>query len=451
MYNSTIRIEKIMMEDTTMLDVLLASGLSFDNLHSNVFIDIALLVTIGILGGKIAEFFRLPKVTGYIVIGMIAGPNILNLFNESMIEDLKALKILGLGFIGYNVGLEVNFKMLKYNRFAVIFLTLIQAIVTFVLVGGMILIFVGEYAWTYALVLGAIATVTTPAPIVACIRSYHTKGRLTALLCPMIALDDVLGVIIFAFVLPIGVYLAGHTGEALTAGILIGEPLLEIILSIGIGAILGLMIERFIEYFFQGDSVTLFLIIVIGLLFGIGITYMFELSTILLPLTIGTILANRLNFDLRDRVRTISDAFILPILLIFFTLSGAELEVGLLSTLEILGIIYLVIRVGGKLLGAFIGSVIINEETKVKKYLGLALIPQGGVAIDMAILAEIRFIQLANETGNNDYTLIGSTILTVVFGAVIIYKVFGEIIVKWAFKQANEITEEDHTPHAHLI
>ena len=434
-----------------MLSVLLASGSTFGDLHSNVFIDVALLVTIGILGGKIAEFFKLPKATGYIVIGMIAGPNILNLFNETMIVELKALKILGLGFIGYNVGLEVNFKMLKYNRFAVIFLTLFQSIVTFILVAGMILLFVGEYAWTYALVLGAIATVTTPAPIVACIRSYHTKGRLTALLCPMIALDDVFGAILFAFVLPISVFLAGYTGEALTAATLFGEPLLEIGLSIGIGVVLGLMIERFIEYFFKGDSVTLFLIIVVGLLFGIGITYMLDLSGILLPLTIGSILSNRLNFDLRDRVRTISDAFILPILLIFFTLSGAELEIGLLSTIEVIGVVYLFFRVAGKLLGAFTSSVLIKEETKVKKYLGLALIPQGGVAIDMAILAEIRFKQLEYETGNPDFALIGSTILIVVFAAVLVYKIFGEIIVKWAFKQANEITHEDHSPHAHLV
>ena len=182
----------------TIVNLLSTSFWIFEDLHSNVFIDIALLVAIGVIGGKIAEFVHLPRVTGYIIIGMIFGPNVLDLFNAEMIGDLKALKVLGLGFIGYNVGLEVNFKMLKYNRNAVVFITVLQALVTFVLVAGTILLFVKEYAWTYALIFGAIATVTTPAPIVACIRSYHTKGRLTALLCPMIALDDVSGVIIFA-------------------------------------------------------------------------------------------------------------------------------------------------------------------------------------------------------------------------------------------------------------
>lgn len=423
----------------------------FEDIHSNLFLDIALLLTIGIIGGKLAEMVKLPRVTGYIIIGMIFGPNLLNLFNEEIIADFKALKILGLGFIGYNVGLEVNFKMLKYNRNEVLFVTIFQSLFTFLLVGGTILLIIDDYAWTYALIFGAIASVTTPAPIVACIRSYHTKGRLTQLLCPMIALDDVLGVILFALVLPIGVYLAGHTGQEISFAVLVGEPLFEIGISLVVGLVLGVIIERLLQYFYKGDGITIFLIIVVGLLFGIGFSYMFETSTILLPLMIGAVLTNKLSFDLRDKVRTISDAFILPILLVFFTLSGAELDIALLTTLEVIGVIYVTVRVIGKLVGAFAATSLLREESKVRKYLGPALIPQGGVAIDMAILAEIRFAQLAEETGNTAYSNIGSTILTVILGAVVIYKIFGEIIVKWSFRQANEITLEDHSPHAHLI
>lgn len=422
----------------------------FEDIQSNVFFDIAFLLTVGIIGGKIAEMFKLPKVTGYILIGMLFGPNLLNLFNAEVIKDLKTLKILGLGFIGYNVGLEVNLKMLKYNRNSVIILTLFQALVTFVLVGGAILLFVDEYAWTYALIFGAIATVTTPAPIVACIRSYQTKGRLTALLCPIIALDDVFGVILFALILPVSIFLASSTG-AIDFYDLVSAPLLEIGLSIIVGIIIGVVVVRFLNYFYKGDKITIFLIVIIGLLFGIGFSYMFETSQILLPLTIGAIIANRLGADLRNKVKLISDSFILPILLVFFTLSGAELNIGLLGTLELIGLIYIVVRVIGKILGATTAAVVLNEHTSVKKYLGATLIPQGGVAIDMAILAEIRFIQLANETGNSEFVEIGSTILTVILGAVLIYKVFGELIVKWAFKKANEITYEDHETHSHLI
>lgn len=423
----------------------------FEDIHSNLFLDIALLLTVGIIGGKLAELAKLPRVTGFIIMGMLLGPNLLNLFNEEIIAEFKALKILGLGFIGYNVGLEVDLKMLKHNRNEVLFVTIFQSLFTFALVGGMILLIVDEYAWTYALIFGAIASVTTPAPIVACIRSYHAKGRLTQLLCPMIAIDDVLGVILFALVLPISVYLAGHTGQEISFAVLVGAPLLQIVLSLGIGLVLGLVIERLLEWFYKGDNITIFLIIVIGLLFGIGFTYMIDTSSILLPLMIGAVLTNRLNFEMRDRVRTISDNFILPILLVFFTLSGAELDIGLLTTLEVIGVIYIAFRIIGKVLGTFLATSMMGEEAKVRKYLGPAMIPQGGVAIDMAILAEIRFLQLKIETGNEVYGYIGSTILTVVLAAVVLYKIFGEIIVKWSFRQANEILEEDHSPHAHLI
>lgn len=423
----------------------------FEDIPSNLFLDIALLLTIGIIGGKLAEMAHLPKATGYIIIGMLFGPNLFNLFNKDIISDFKTLKILGLGFIGYNIGLEVNMKMLKNNGKEVLFVTVFQSVATFLLVGGAILLVVDEYAWTYALIFGAIASVTTPAPIVACMRSYHTKGRLTELLCPMIALDDVIGVVLFAFVLPISVYLAGHTGQPMTFNVLIGEPLLMVVVSLLVGLLIGLVLERLLKYFYRGDAITIFLIITVGLLFGIGFSYMFDTSSILLPLMIGAVLTNRLSFDLRDKVRIISDNFILPILLVFFTLSGAEIDIGLLRTLEILGITYLIIRVVAKVGSAAISTTMMGEEPKVRKYLGPALIPQGGVAIDMAILAEIRFAQLASETGDEAFTFIGSTVLTVILGAVVIYKIIGEIVVKWAFKQANEITYEDHTPHSHLV
>jgi Kef-type K+ transport system membrane component KefB len=423
----------------------------FEDIHSNLFLDIALLLTVGIIGGKLAEMAHLPKATGYIIIGMLFGPNLFNLFNKDIIADFKTLKILGLGFIGYNIGLEVNMKMLKNNGKEVLFVTVFQSIATFVLVGGAILLLVDEYAWTYALMFGAIASVTTPAPIVACMRSYHTKGRLTQLLCPMIALDDVIGVVLFAFVLPISVYLAGHTGQEMTFNVLIGEPLLMITISLVVGLVIGLVLARLLKYFYKGDAITIFLIITVGLLFGIGFSYMFDTSSILLPLMIGAVLTNRLSFDLRDKVRMISDNFILPILLVFFTLSGAEIDIGLLRTLEILGVTYLVVRVVAKVGSAALSTTMMGEEPKVRKYLGPALIPQGGVAIDMAILAEIRFAQLASETGDEAFAFIGSTVLTVILGAVVIYKIIGEIVVKWAFRQANEITYEDHTPHSHLV
>ena len=424
----------------------------YEVLTESIIYNIALLLTLGIIGGKLANLVKLPKVTGYIIIGIIAGPSALHLLSSEVLYSFKPFKILALGFIGFNIGMELNFSNLKSSGRHVLFITFSQAILTFLMVMFAVVLFVDEYKWTYGLIFGAIATVTTPAPILACIKSYNVKGRLSDLLCPMVALDDAIGIMIFAFVLPISVYLAGHSGQVISGTTLIIGPLFEIGFSILIGSIIGLILIYVLDHFKKGDNVSLLLIVVIGILFGIAIGYAVEISAILLPLTIGVLIANGLEREFMFKIKENTDAIILPLLLIFFTLSGAELKIHLLWQIGGLGLIYIVVRLIAKYLATSFSSKIVGENRDVVKYLGVALIPQGGVAIDMAILAEFRFIQLANET-NSALAEIGSTILTVILAATVIYKIFGEIIVKWAFDQAHEIPkhDQDYLEHQHVL
>lgn len=424
----------------------------YEALTANIIYNIALLLTLGIIGGKLAEICRLPKVTGYIIIGIIAGPSALNLLSSDVLYSFKPFKILALGFIGFNIGLELNLKNLFKLGKNVLIITFSQSVLTFLVVMFAVVLFVDEYQWTYGLIFGAIATVTTPAPILACIKSYHVNGRLSSLLCPMVALDDAVGVMIFAFVLPISVYLAGHVGEVISMSTLVVGPLFEIGFSILIGGMIGIILIFILNHLRKGDNISLLLIVVIGIFFGIGIGYAAEISAILLPLTIGVFIANGLDSEFMMKIKENTDSIILPILLIFFTLSGADLNINLLPQLGGLGLIYIIVRMIGKYVGASASAKIVGERKEVVKYLGVTLIPQGGVAIDMAILAEVRFLQLANET-NADFVEIGSTILTVILAATVIYKVFGEIIVKWAFNKAHEIPEadEDYKSHQHVL
>ncbi len=424
----------------------------YEVLTASIIYNIALLLTLGILGGKLAEIAKLPKVTGYIIIGIIAGPSALHLLSSEMLYSFKPFKILALGFIGFNIGMELNLSNLRKSGRHVLFITFSQAILTFLLVMFAVVMFVDEYKWTYGLIFGAIATVTTPAPILACIKSYNIKGRMSSLLCPMVALDDSIGIIIFAFVLPISVYLASNSGEAISISNLMIGPLFEIGFSILVGSIIGLILIYILNHFKKGDDISLLLIMVIGILFGISIGYAIEVSAILLPLTIGVLISNGLEKKFMKKIKVNTDAIILPLLLIFFTLSGAELKIHLLWQIGGLGLIYIVVRLIAKYVATSAASKIIGEKKEVVRFLGVALIPQGGVAIDMAILAEFRFIQLANET-NSDFAEIGSTILTVILAATVIYKIFGEIIVKWAFDKAHEIPkhDKDYMEHQHIL
>lgn len=421
------------------------------DIHSNIFLDIAILLIVGIIGGKAAELVKLPKVTGYIIVGLLIGPSALGIFNKEMLAEFKSFKILALGFIGYNIGLEVKLRMLNSHSKSVIIITITQILLSFVIVGTVVGLLFGEYQITYGLIFGAIATVTTPAPIVACIKCYDLKGSLTDLVSPLVALDDVFGVIIFAFVLPISIYFAGHSAVDISLAQIVSEPLFEITFGLIAGFVIGKFIVLILRYYYKGDAVTIFIIVFIGIFTGIGLAYMIDASAILLPLVIGATLSNTLDEPILSKVKLGTDAVILPILMIFFTLSGAELVLNKLGAIGLIGLVYIFIRSLAKVFAATLGAKISKEPEHIRKNLGFTLIPQGGVAIEMALLAEIRFYQLATETLNSDYEVIGSTIFTIILGATLIYKLFGEIIVKWAFKRAGEICCDDHEHHTHIV
>jgi NhaP-type Na+/H+ or K+/H+ antiporter len=422
----------------------------FENLGLDLFFNIALLLTLGMIGGKLAEMVKLPRVTGYIIIGMIFGPGGISIINQTILYDFKLFKILALGFIGFNIGLELDFTSLRKSGGHVIFITLMQTMISFGLVFMAVYFFMSEHQMTYALIFGAIATVTTPAPIVACIRSYKARGTISSYVCTMVALDDIIGIIIFSFLLPIGVYLAGHEGELITFGNLFIGPLFDIGFSLVVGGVLGYFVTKILYRHRDDDNISIVLILVTALLFGIGLGHAAETSAILLPLVIGMVMINFTEITFGQRIKRNSDAVTLPLLLFFFTLSGAELNVRLLPYIGGVGLIYIVVRVIGKMVGTYLGAVAMKEKKVVRRYLGFTLIPQGGVSLDMAILAEVRFLQIATETGNNEYAVIGSTILTVILGAIIIYKIIGEIVVKWALNKADEIPHDQENIIKHV-
>jgi len=428
-------------------------SLFYENFTTNIIFNIALLLSLGIIGGKIAHQLKLPKVTGYIIIGMIFGPTGLNFLTEEALYSFKIFKILALGFIGFNIGMELNFISLKKVGKHALLIALVQAFLTFVLVASVVYLLADDYKMTYALIFGAIATVTTPAPIVACMKSYNVRGKLANLICPIVALDDIIGIILFALILPISIYLAGHVGEVINFTTLMVGPLLEIGFSVLIGALIGLILVLVLKRFRKGDTVSIMMILVIGLFLGISIGDALEASAILLPLTIGVLVINGLDQEFLVKVKSTSDSITMPLLLVFFTISGAGLDIALLPSLGVLGLAYILVRIIGKVIGTYLASRALKEGKTVSTYMGIALIPQGGVAIDMAILAEARFLQLYVTSGNYDFEIIATTILSIILAATVIYKVFGEIIVKWAFKKAGEIHKKDdeYYEHSHVL
>lgn len=447
----------------------------FEALYTNPIFNVGFMLLLAIIGGKLIERLNFPKVTGYIIVGIFVGPSfgaVLNdLFNwfihtgmmtsiipalenthlsyaglisEEMVHAFQIIRQVAIGMIGYTIGLELKFSKLKKTGKQVTVITLSQALTTafFVAIAVLGYFFILSKVnpeadttnmVTYALILGAIATATAPAPIVAVVKNYRTKGPVTDVLLPLVALDDAIGIMLFATMLSVGVTLLPIGGENLTVWHIIYEPIKEIVLSIGLGAILGFIVTYVVKKFNRDNDSMLMMFIIISVFLGIGIGQVVHASAILLPMTIGVVLTNSVKESFEHRLTRTTDLFAAPIMVSFFIIAGLELDVRTLPVVGVLGVIYILVRVLGKVLGSNVSAKAINAPPTVQKYLGWTLIPQAGVAIDMAITANQRFSSIEG------FEFIGSQIMTIVLAATVIYEVLGLIIVKTALNKAGEI------------
>jgi len=422
----------------TLLSVSAEQTNVIDLLHANNIFNVGIMILLALIGGKLIEKLNFPKVTGYILMGILIGPSVLGILSGEMVHNFTVIRQVAIGFIGYTIGLELKFAKLKKTGKQVAIITLAQAFSTAVLVCLAIVAYMtltnDKYVWTYGLILGAIATATAPGPIVAVVKNYRTKGPVTDVLLPLVALDDAIGIMLFAVMLSFGTALLPIDGAVeMTIVHMLWEPAKEILLSLSIGAALGYILSFFVRRY-NRDADKVLLMIIIGIVFaGIGIGQEVHASAILLPMTIGVVLANTVEESFEHRLTKSSDLFIAPIMLAFFTIAGAELELKNLIAIGAIGVIYIVVRVVGKISGAYFSAKAVHAPPTVVKYLGFTLIPQAGVAIDMAITADQRFETIVG------FESIGSDIMTIVLAATVIYEVLGLIVVKSALNRAGEI------------
>ena len=409
---------------------------SWHHLYENPLYGVAALIIFGLIGGKLISLLKFPRVTGYILIGILIGPSVLHVLSHEMVVSFTIIRQVAIGFIGYTIGLELRFSKLKKTGKQVTLITFAQAISTAVLVGLAVYTYLkatgGDYILTYALILGAIATATAPGPIVAVVKSYRTKGPVTDVLLPLVALDDAIGIMLFAVMLSLG---TSFISGPVSIGHMLLDPALEIFLSLGIGAIIGFIVMK-IAKAYNRETDSFLMMVIIGFVFlGISVGQAVHASAILLPMTIGVVLTNSVDERYEHRLTQTTDLFSAPILLAFFTIAGAELQLSLLARIGILGLIYLLVRVVGKVSGAYFSAKALKAPPTVVKYLGFTLIPQAGVAIDMALTTQLRFEQ-PDLIAHAD---VGAVIMTIVLAATVIYEVFGLIVVKTALHKAGEI------------
>lgn len=383
---------------------------------------------------RVMKIFNLPNVTGYLIAGLLIGPNFWNLVTGGSFgglvteEGLKGFNIIttvALGFIAFSIGGEFKLKTIKKLGGKIIVITFVQAMVTVVLVMTA-MFFVRsdcEYYVSRALLLGAIAAATAPAATLMVVRQYKAKGPVTETLLPVVAFDDAVGLIIFSICFSLAEVFA--VGGSVTAEKVVLEPLREIGLSLAVGAALGALLAWMCRFFKSRDS--RLMLMVCAVFMGVALSEILDLSSLLVCMMIGALFAN-LRAD-SMHILSHCEKWTPPLFMLFFVISGADLKLTVLPQVGLAGFVYVIVRAIGKYAGAFAGSAMVKSEKTVRDYLGLTLLPQAGVAIGMAQMV----------AGSADLAVVADQVVTVVLFATLVYELTGPIITKAALQGAGEI------------
>lgn len=391
----------------------------------NTLLALSIAIAAGLGMSRLAKLARLPNVTAFLVGGLLVGPYVLGIIPREAADSFGIITEAALGFIAYSIGAEFKLTYLKRIGAKPITITAFEGL------GAVLLVDLALVSLSIAgapgfdlpmcIVLGAIAAATAPAATLMVIRQYKARGPVSEMLLPVVAMDDALGLISFAISINIAQALAG--GAAITVTSMLVTPMLEIIGSIVLGAGLGLVLS-YLARFFKSRGNKLALTIAFIFL-ALALCDMWNLSNLLCIMMIGAVMTNLC--PVANVIIEQTDRFTPPLFLLFFVISGAELNLAVLPAVGLVGICYVIVRVLGKWLGAFLGSRVVHAHPNVQKYLGFTLIPQAGVAIGMATLALTRL------------PAYGERIQAVVLAGTLIYELVGPVITKIVLTKANEI------------
>lgn len=395
----------------------------------------------GLMLSRLAKLVKLPAVTAYLVAGILVGPYVLGSFGIPglgfvSMEDIKNYELIpdvALGFIAFLIGNEFRLAQLKATGKQATVIGIIQAVFTTLVVDaaliGLHFLIPDKLPLPSAIVLGAVASATAPAATLMVVKQYKAKGPLTDILLPIVALDDAVGLVLFA--VSFGVAKALIHGEVDVISVVL-EPILEVVLSLVLGAVMGVLFT-FSEKFFHSRSKRLavsvafvFFTVALSMIeFDIGGVHV-AFSSLLVCMMLGTVFCNMCDFseELMDRI----DRWTAPLFILFFVISGAELELSTFRELVVvcIGVAYILFRSLGKYFGARFSARAVKCDDHIVKYLGITLLPQAGVALGMALKAET----LGEE---------GLIVTNIILFSVLIYELIGPFLTKVALTKAGEI------------
>ena len=417
-------------------------------------LSVSIAMLAGLLMTRVVKPWKLPAVTAYLIAGVLVGPYCLGALgieglgfpSAEAVGKLSLVSEVALGFIAFSIGNEFRLEDLKHTGRQAAIIGVVQALVATLFVDlaliGVHYLMPDRLTVAQAITLGAIATATAPAATLMVVRQYKARGPLTDLLLPIVALDDAVGLVVFAVSFGVAKTLASGTVDLVS---ILVNPLVEIAASLALGALLGWLLTQ-LEKLFNSNTNRLNMTIAFVFLTASLSMLEFELgpvtvgfSSLLVCMMLGTVFCNLcpLSHDLMEK----ADRWTSPLFALFFVISGAELELSVFTELAIVGIgvVYILFRSLGKYFGAKWSAGWTKCAPQIQKYLGITLLPQAGVALGMCITAK----QLGPE---------GDLIRNIILFSVLVYELVGPMMTKWALTKAGDIHPmEDHVKNRRQI
>ncbi|MEA3313597.1 MAG: cation:proton antiporter [Caldisericota bacterium] len=392
----------------------------------NVILNFGLIILIGIVAAKLLAMLKIPRVLAYVLVGTLLGGSVSGFIHPGLKNIESYITIISLSFIAFLIGDMFKWTTIKKIGTKAIWIAIIQSLITTIIVAAGIICLSKthliniQHLIPTALLLGACAAATAPAATFMIIREYKAKGILTNYILMAVSFDDAIGILLFDIAIVIAGVLLRN--EQLNPILAIFIPTKAIFLSMLIGFLMGIVMSK-IEKFFKGKEQKM--ILAFSFIFiTTGLSQQFNISPLLSSMMLG---ATFVNFGGNiEKTFSSIEAWSAPLLVIFFILSGSNLDITLLPKVGVIGALYVILRTTGKIFGGTFGAFVTKAPKQVQKYLGVAMLPQAGVAIGFAIFISNLFPEL-------------SSIPTIVLAAVIIFEIIGPLATKFAVFRAGEV------------
>lgn len=379
---------------------------------------VAILMLVGIAGGKLASKLGLPTVSGYLLCGLLLGPSALNLITSEVYYNLGFVNELALGMLAISIGTELHYLMFKKFGKNLMIISLGNAVFTVVV--ATLLTWLAGMEIQYALILGTLALTVSPAGVVEVIKDTKSEGEMTQNVLGLVAVDNLVAIVTFGVMVS---FVQSLGGQGVSGLVLAGTVLFDIFAGLVIGAVSGLFISYFIRKDTSNDKLLVFLLAAI--LFNTGIASMYEFSPVLINIVSGIAITNLTSRKVL--IATLLNRIELPIFVVFLTLAGAHIDISIIGTVGLAGLAYIAARSIGKYAGSLFFSQFTSINKKIRPYIGLGLFPQAGIAIGLATIAERS---IPNVSG---------AITGVILAGAVFFEICGPMIVERALKAVGEI------------